>query len=636
MPERLNWLIICRIEKAKFMSNEFNFHELKSADRLPSPSGTALAIIKLVQREDATAQQVAQLLQTDPALSGRILSFANSAAFGSRRPVVSIQDAVFLIGMSAVRTFALSLSLVGKYHIGLCSGFDYKLYWSKSLMMAVSIAGVVTRDRTTSPEEAFTLGLLADIGLLGLATAWPEKFSECLNKSEVELIFWEQEQFAIDHFALSLILLEDWGFPAIFLEALKQSRQLPAELSDSSRAIKLSRQLRFAAHITDYCLANDSKRAALLPNLEVEAEQYSFDKTGLISFVDALMSQWEEWGRLINVSTDVRIADIEISPVIEMGYSKLEILLVDDDSMMLARLSKQLSLSGHRITVCRDGESALKHVIEGKPQLLLTDWHMKPMNGLQLCKALRASDFAKNLYIIMLTATENEDALVEAFDAGIDDYVTKPVSLRVLLARIRAAQRIIGLQQELFEDRKELERSTAELAVANRRLQHIAHTDLLTSLPNRRYALSRLEQERIASQRFNRPLSVLMLDLDYFKLINDTLGHDVGDQVLTHVAAVIRDAIRANDVACRLGGEEFIVIAPNTDIPAALLLADRICKAIESRQLKGVVLPRVVTVSIGVSSSKDCNADWRDLIKLADKAVYEVKKKGRNGVQLAS
>jgi diguanylate cyclase (GGDEF)-like protein len=618
------------------MSNEFNFHELKAADRLPSPSGTALAIIKLVQREDATVQQVAQLLQTDPALSGRVLSFANSAMFGARRPVISIQDAVFLIGMNAVRNFALSLSLVGKHNAGLCSGFDYTLYWSKSLMMAVSIAGIVTRDRTTAPEEAFTLGLLADIGLLGLATAWPEKFSECLNKSDDQLISLEQEHFAIDHYSLGLILLADWGFPAIFLDALKQSRQISAELSDTSRTTKLARQLEFAAHISEYCLADNVKRAILLPNLEAEAEKYAFDKIALVSFVDSLMNQWEEWGRLINVSTDVRISDIELSSAMESAFSGLDVLLVDDDSMMLARLSKQLSASGHRVTVCRDGESALKQVIESRPQLLITDWHMKPMNGLQLCKALRASVFAKNLYIIMLTATENEDALVEAFDVGIDDYVTKPVSLRVLLARLRAGQRIIVLQQELFEDRKELERSTAELAVANRRLQHLAHTDLLTALPNRRYALSRLEQERIASQRFNRPLSVLMLDLDYFKLINDTLGHDVGDQVLTHVASVIRDTIRANDVACRLGGEEFIVIAPNTDIPAALLLAERVCNAIQTRQLKGVELPRTVTVSIGVSSSKDCNTDWRDLVKMADQAVYEVKKRGRNGVQLVS
>ncbi len=618
------------------MSKELNFHELKATDRLPSPSGTALAIIKLIQRDDATAQQVAQLLQTDPALSGRVLAFANSAAFGARRPVVSIQDAVVMIGMTAVRNFALSLSLVGKHSTGSCTAFDYAGYWSKSLMLAVSIAGIVARDRTTAPEEAFTLGLLAEIGRLALATAWPDVFSECLSKAQdQQLLSLEYEHFAIDHDSLSLMLLEDWGFPAIFLDALKQSHQPSTDPADTSRTVRLARQLVFASHITDYCLTNDVRRESLFAGLEAEALAYLLDGDALANFVNHLLEQWQMWGKLIGINTDISISEPDLPPLTEPALLGLDVLLVDDDPMMLARLSKQLATSGHRIDVCRDGESALKHVIERKPQVLITDWRMEPMNGVELCKTLRASAFGKNLYIIMLTATENEDDLVEAFDAGIDDFVTKPVSLRVLLARLRAGQRIITLQQELSDDRKELERSTAELAVANRRLQHLAHTDLLTALPNRRYALSRLEQEWGAAQRFNRPLSVLMLDLDYFKSINDTLGHDVGDQVLAHAAKVMRETIRTNDVASRLGGEEFLIIAPNTDCKAAMLLGERIRMAIETRQLKDTALPRPVTVSIGVASSTDCKSDWRELVKLADQAVYMVKEKGRNGVQRA-
>jgi len=619
------------------MSNKFDFYELKATDRLPSPSGTALAIMKLVQRDDATAQQVAQLLQTDPALSARVICFANSAAFGVRRPVVSIQDAVVLIGMSAVRNFALSLSLVGKHKSGSCKNFDYPGFWSRSLMSAVSIAGIISRDRTAAPEEAFTLGLLAEIGRLALATAWPDLFSECLKMAQgPQLLLQEQEYFAIDHESLSLMLLDDWGFPVIFLDALKRSRESSADMLDKSRTARLSRQLVFAAKITDYCLADDDCRATLLPDLEAEAAQCSLDSSALTHFVNDLITEWQEWGKLIGIETDHRTLEPEISASIEPMLLGLDVLLVDDDPMMLARLSKQLATAGHRVVVCRDGETALKHVVERKLQLIVTDWRMKPMDGMQLCRTLRASVFGKSLYIIMLTATENEDSLVEAFDAGIDDYVIKPVSLRVLLARMRAGQRIIALQQELLQERKELERSSAELAVVNRRLQHLAHTDLLTALPNRRYALNRLEQEWGAAQRLKRPLSVLMLDLDFFKSINDTLGHDVGDQVLAHSAKMIRETIRANDVACRLGGEEFLVIATDTDGAAALLLAERIRKAIETRQLKGVSLPRLLTISIGVASSTDCKSDWRELVKLADKGVYRVKEKGRNGVQFAS
>lgn len=619
------------------MTNEFSFHELKAADRLPSPSGTALAIIKLVQRDDATPQQVAQLLQTDPALSGRVLNLANSATFGVRRPVVSLQDAVVLIGMTAVRNFALSLSLVGKHATGACSGFDYPRFWSRSLMLAVANAGIIARERTVPPEEAFTLGLLTDIGRLALATAWPDPYSQCLKVAKnPSLLTLEQAHFAIDHDTLSYLLLADWGLPGLFIDALKQSRQPSMDASDTTRVARLARQLAFANQLSDYCLADDHYRKLLLPNLEAEALKNSVDSSVLATLIQAFVSQWQEWGKLIHINTDLRTLAPEIIASIEADLLGLDVLLVDDDPMMLARLAKQLTTAGHRVTVCRDGDSALTCLMEQSFQLLITDWRMEPLDGVELCRTLRASMLGKSLYIIMLTATDHEDSLVEAFDAGIDDFVTKPVSLRVLLARIRAGQRIITLQQDLHGERQELERSTAELAVLNRRLQQLAHTDLLTGLPNRRYALTRLDQEWEAAKRHARPLSVFMLDLDHFKSVNDTLGHDAGDLVLAHTAKVMRETIRTHDVACRLGGEEFLIIAPNTDAAAALLLAERLRHAIETRQLNEVALSRPVTVSIGVACSTDHKLGWKELVKSADQAVFRVKNNQRNAVHLAS
>ncbi|MDO9142507.1 MAG: HDOD domain-containing protein, partial [Methylobacter sp.] len=151
------------------MTSEFNLNELKAADRLPSPSGVALAIMRLVQESDATLQQLVQLVKADPALSGRILRFANSAAFGARRPIADVQTAVMMMGMQAVRNFALSLSLMNNSNQVLCPGFDYPAYWSRSLAVSVSIAAITARELTVVPEESFTLGLLSDIGSLALA-----------------------------------------------------------------------------------------------------------------------------------------------------------------------------------------------------------------------------------------------------------------------------------------------------------------------------------------------------------------------------------------------------------------------------------------------------------------------------------
>ncbi|MDP1664178.1 MAG: diguanylate cyclase [Methylobacter sp.] len=617
------------------MNTEFNLNELKAADRLPSPSGTALAIMQLVQQSDATVQQVSQLVKVDPALSGRILRFANSAAFGARRPIADVQTAVMMMGMQTVRNFALSLSLIGSNSKGHCPEFDYEAYWSRSLAMSVSIAAITAREVTVVPAESFTLGLLSDIGGLALATAWSEIYGECLSMAEgKQLLALERERFAIDHNALSLMLLADWGFPTVFLDALKLSFEM--KVAGLTRTDQFARQLIFARLIGNYCVADEAHRAGLLPYLTEEADLHDLDEPALLAFIDETIELWHEWGKLIDVKTDARQPMLKTVDTVEAELLGLNLLLVDDDPMMLARLSKQLAAAGNQVAVCRNGESALKYVIEHKPQLVITDWRMKPMDGLALCKALRASVFGKNIYLIMLTSTEDEDALVEAFDAGIDDYVTKPISLRVLLARLRAGQRIITLQNELEKESRDIQRYTAELAAANRRLKSMANTDVLTGLPNRRYALNRLEQEAATALRFKQPLSVLMLDLDHFKSVNDTLGHDVGDQVLIHAANLMRATARTNDIACRLGGEEFLIIAPNTDGSTALLLAERIRNSIQKNQPDGVVLRYPVTVSIGVAGSMGAKPSWKELMKRADNALYLVKQGKRNGVRLDS
>ena len=620
------------------MQSEFNFHELKSTDRLPSPSGTALAIMRLTQRNDATVQSVAHLVQTDPALSGRILRIANSPAAGQRRPVVNVLDAVMILGMSAVRQIAISLSLIGANQQGPCKAFDYPAYWSTALARAVAIQLITGRERTVSPEESFTLGLLADVGRLALATAWPNEYGECLQtESGPRRLSLQRERFAIDETDLSVMLLADWGFPAVFLDALKLSLA-ETQPEEDSRASRLARQLVFAYGVAKYCMADSTYRKVLLATLCQTAGVHGLELDGLAMLLDTIENQWREWGKLIGVTTELRQShpEPEATPAVDKVLATgMDILLVDDDPMMLARLSKQLSSIGHRVAACRDGEAALRYALEHQPNLVITDWHMQPVDGIELCKTLRVSPLAKSLYIIMLTASETEDALVEAFDAGIDDYVTKPVSPRVFNARIRAAQRIITLQKELSEERKEIEVFTAELAVANRRLEQMANTDLLTGLPNRRYGMNRLEQEWAGAIRFRRPISVMVLDLDHFKTVNDSLGHDVGDRVLIHCARIMRETIRASDVVCRLGGEEFLVIAPNTDAAAAMKTAERVRKAIEEQQPAELSPPGRLTVSIGVASSFGSPAGWHTLIKLADQALYRVKQSTRNGVQLA-
>jgi HD-like signal output (HDOD) protein len=155
------------------MNQEFNFHELKASNRLPSPSGTALEIMKLLQHENVKISDVTHLIKLDPALTGRILQFANSAAVGSQRAISSISDAIVILGLNTVKNFALSLSLIGSKNDDHCTNFDYAGYWSRSLATAVALAALNALNRDCEVlEEAFTFGLLNEIGRLALATAW--------------------------------------------------------------------------------------------------------------------------------------------------------------------------------------------------------------------------------------------------------------------------------------------------------------------------------------------------------------------------------------------------------------------------------------------------------------------------------
>ncbi|MBS3962964.1 MAG: diguanylate cyclase [Methylomonas sp.] len=622
------------------MHSEFNLHELKTAQRLPSPSGTALAIMRLVQDSDATVEALAALVKTDPALTSRVLAFANSAEQGARRPVASIHDAIIRTGMLAVRNFALSLSVLSRYRSG-CPGFDYDAYWSQALAMAVAASTLIARERTVPQEEAFTLGLLSDIGRLALATAWAEQYGDCLGSANGEaLLHLERERFAVDHEELTLLLLQDWGLPAIFLDGLKASFDPP--VAPEGRVERLAQQLAMARLTARYCVADDDYREKLMPALAELGPLHGLNGDVLQDFLASIEQAWYQWGRMIDVGTELRqSAPDDVDK--QKAAAGLDILLVDDDPMLLMRLSKQLTAVGHRVATCQDGEAALKRVIEQKPQVIVTDWHMKPVDGLALCRSLRQTEIGKDIYLIMLTASESEDELVEAFDAGIDDYVTKPVSIRILQARLRAGQRIVSLQAEVELEKQAILRYSDELSLANRRLSQMANTDVLTGLPNRRYALQRLKQEWESAQRYHRPLSVLILDLDHFKSINDTLGHDAGDIALIHAAKVIRSACRSSDVACRLGGEEFVVIATNTDGATAARLAERIRSAIHSRQPDSLDLSKPLTVSIGVAGSTAAlsqtdaaAAGWQNLMKLADKALYQVKAESRNAVRLAA
>jgi len=304
---------------------------------------------------------------------------------------------------------------------------------------------------------------------------------------------------------------------------------------------------------------------------------------------------------------------------------------------MRALMAQWLNAAGHRVNVAENGVEALNLAELHRPQVVITDWRMPQMDGIALCRELRRLPAQRNTYLIMITVETIPDKLVEAFEAGTDDYLTKPLTPKLFFARLRAAQRVVQLQEELAFDREQMVRFSNELSIANKRLQQQALTDALTDLPNRRFAMERLEQEWALTQRGERALSCMMLDIDHFKKINDTFGHQLGDEALKQVADALRKTARAQDVVCRYGGEEFLVICPDTGATAAYQAAERMRVSVESLRMlapDGRHMP--LTLSIGVAGKGEGIADMNALINRADDSLYAAKTQGRNRTVLNS
>jgi diguanylate cyclase (GGDEF)-like protein len=196
--------------------------------------------------------------------------------------------------------------------------------------------------------------------------------------------------------------------------------------------------------------------------------------------------------------------------------------------------------------------------------------------------------------------------------------------------RLCAAQRLVQLQNAWEKDRMQLRQIAAELAVANRRLATAALTDPLTGLPNRRSAMDQLEQAWSAASRSGLPLSVMVVDIDHFKQINDSHGHAAGDLVLREAAAILRASARREDSVCRIGGEEFLVICPNTNLKSAMLSAERLRASLGAKRIAIGQTEKTLTVSIGVATRESGTADMDVLVSLADQALYAAKEAGRN------
>jgi len=321
------------------------------------------------------------------------------------------------------------------------------------------------------------------------------------------------------------------------------------------------------------------------------------------------------------------------------------VLVVDDCEDTRRGLQRLLQAHGYdQVVTVADGQKALDFLNVDDPtrapavDVMLTDLDMPGLDGIDVCKQVKAAPHLRDIAVLILTGITDEATLERAFEAGACDYITKPFSVNELLARVRSAANLKHQFDECKTRERELVKVTRQLKQLNEELQRLSILDELTGIPNRRFFNILFTQEWGRSARSVLPLSMMLIDIDFFKNYNDHYGHPQGDKCLQKVATTLNSLVRRpGDCVARYGGEEFVVLLAHTGLGGAMQVAETLRHAIEELRLPhaGSPVHKRVTISLGVASTVPERSSSPDvLLSAADQAVYHAKRDGRNCVKL--
>jgi two-component system, cell cycle response regulator len=317
-------------------------------------------------------------------------------------------------------------------------------------------------------------------------------------------------------------------------------------------------------------------------------------------------------------SREIGIESPEREAVADAGRNG-RILIVDDRPASYERIAAMLAKE-HEVEVEADPNRALFHAADGNYDLMIVSLGLENYDGLRLCSQVRSLDRTRSLPILAVTEPDNNTRMLRGLEIGVNDYLIRPIDKNELLARTRTQVRKRRYTERL--------RDNVQMSI------EMAITDALTGLFNRRYMESHLGTLLEQAAARGKPLSTLVVDIDYFKTINDTHGHDAGDDVLRDFALRIKRSIRGIDLACRYGGEEFVIVMPETDMAVAAMVAERLRRRIAAEPFAIAQGTRnvPVTISIGIAALRDKEDNAASLLKRADQALYRAKRDGRNRV----
>lgn len=496
--------------------------QILESDELPTLPTVASKLITLTSREDTTLADIGELVSQDISLSAKILKVSNSAFYSFPQKIGSIQQAVSILGMNAVRSLVLSFSFLTMKAGKIKSRFNFEKFWEKSLASAVTAKLILENVKGAETEEVFVSGLLQNLGELILARSFPKQYEEVIQLIEddqYDTFTAEETIFGLNHTQVGFEVAKSWGFPEVLLTPLKYHHH-PDGYAGKDATIRSTISAVYLSDLLTNILFSDKP--------EVYHRQFR-----------------KEGAKLLGLTAE----DIEV--ILEQVHIKV------------------------------------------KEAGAYFDLKIKSTKSIQ--EILQEANIRLSLINL--------------------DY--EQMNKQLILAKIH------------------LENLTKELEEKNKILDNLANLDGLTGVYNHRYFQNVLEQECNRAIRNNSSLSILLVDIDHFKKVNDTYGHQVGDFVLSEFSKTILKNIRQYDVLARYGGEEFVVVLPETNSNEACIVAEKLRSTIETSSFDDNHEKYQVTASFGVSSSTPGTEDdfnKTTLINQADQALYEAKEKGRNRV----
>lgn len=600
----------------------------ESAATLPSPNAVALELMRLVDRRDVGVFEVCRVARGDPVLVGKTVQLANSALYSGLRPTAAIEDAVMRIGVAALARLAVGLSLVHSHGARL-GQVELEPFWRRSLARALVLQRLARRFQQLPVSEAFSLGLLADIGLLAmLAMLGADGVGE--RDSAAELLAWQRERWGFDYLEVGAALLQTWHFPQRLWLALLPQGALPGGHGELHAMVDVARCLGAAL--------DDRSGERELHLLCMGALRLGLDEAALLALLDEARGEFAALASILQIQVSHERAQQDFLRLRERLTRS-----VDDDgrpaSVLLAGplasarddLCRALRDEGLDVTTQADPGLAFECARAQLPDAVVLDADNLPVGVDELVRSWREHESAR-LYLLLLGDSVSGDGMLQALRAGANDVLPSGAPPDVIAAKLRPGVRMARLIGSLERERAQAYGRQRELAALNTRLREAAFSDELTGLPNRRALDEFLARAWGGALAGGRPLSCVLLDLDHFKVINDTHGHETGDRVLRAVAQALQRHCRGDDLLVRWGGEELVLVCPGVGAAEAAALAERMRSAVQGLPSE---LP-AVTLSAGVAQARGTHADSiGEMLRAADLALLQAKRAGRNRIVVA-